>query len=61
MRPPGPLTGDVRVIDGDTIAVGETRIRLEGIDAPETAQTCQRKWFGCVGVRDRGDGGARRA
>jgi endonuclease YncB( thermonuclease family) len=42
----GPLTGDVRVIDGDTITVGETRIRLEGIDAPETAQTCQRKWFG---------------
>ena len=44
--PPGPLTGQVRVIDGDTIVVGETRIRLEGIDAPETAQTCQRKWFG---------------
>jgi len=42
----GPLTGDVRVVDGDTIVVGETRIRLEGIDAPETAQTCRRKWFG---------------
>ena len=42
----GSLTGDVRVIDGDTIAIGETRIRLEGIDAPETAQTCKRKWFG---------------
>jgi endonuclease YncB( thermonuclease family) len=44
--PGGPLTGDVRVIDGDTIAIGETRIRLEGIDAPESAQTCRRKWFG---------------
>ena len=44
--PESPLTGAVRVIDGDTIAVGETRIRLEGIDAPESAQTCPRKWFG---------------
>src|SRR4029079_5750458 len=44
--PSGPITGDVRVIDGDTITVGDTRVRLEGIDAPETAQTCRRKWFG---------------
>lgn len=44
--PSGPLLGHARVIDGDTIAIGETRIRLEGIDAPESAQTCQRKWFG---------------
>ena len=44
--PPGPITGNVRVVDGDTIVVGEIRIRLEGIDAPETAQTCGRKWFG---------------
>ena len=44
--PSGPLAGHARVIDGDTIAIGETRIRLEGIDAPESAQTCQRKWFG---------------
>ena len=33
--PPGPLTGNVSVIDGDTITVGEARLRLEGIDAPE--------------------------
>ena len=45
-RSSGPLAGHVRVVDGDTITVGETRIRLEGIDAPETAQTCGRKWFG---------------
>jgi len=31
-----------RVIDGDTIASGEHRIRLEGIDAPEIGQECQR-------------------
>jgi endonuclease YncB( thermonuclease family) len=42
----GPLSGVVRVIDGDTINIGETRVRLEGIDAPETAQTCGRRWFG---------------
>lgn len=34
------LTGPVRVMDGDSIVLGETRIRLEGIDAPETTQTC---------------------
>jgi endonuclease YncB( thermonuclease family) len=39
----GELTGSPRVIDGDTIAIGKTRIRLEGIDAPEAAQTCGRK------------------
>ncbi len=42
----GRITGTVRVIDGDTIALGETRIRLEGIDAPEAGQTCKRRWFG---------------
>jgi endonuclease YncB( thermonuclease family) len=40
------LTGTAHVIDGDTIAIGDTRIRLEGIDAPESGQTCKRKWFG---------------
>ena len=29
------ITGKVRVIDGDTIEVVGTHIRLEGIDAPE--------------------------
>jgi endonuclease YncB( thermonuclease family) len=37
------ITGSARVIDGDTISIGETRIRLEGIDAPEAAQTCRDK------------------
>jgi endonuclease YncB( thermonuclease family) len=42
----GSLSGIARVIDGDTIAIGETRVRLEGIDAPESGQTCGRRWFG---------------
>lgn len=38
----GALAGAVRVIDGDTLAMGERRIRLEGIDAPERSQFCER-------------------
>lgn len=34
------LTGPARVIDGDTIEVQGKRIRLYGIDAPESAQRC---------------------
>lgn len=36
------LTGTVRAVDGDTLVMTGTRIRLFGIDAPEAAQTCQR-------------------
>lgn len=36
------VAGDARVVDGDTLQVADTRIRLEGIDAPETGQTCSR-------------------
>ncbi|WP_375554031.1 thermonuclease family protein [Roseovarius mucosus] len=32
--------GLVRVIDGDTLDVGEVRVRLHGIDAPELGQIC---------------------
>ncbi len=37
-----PLGGKALVIDADTIKIGEaaTRIRLDGIDAPELQQTC---------------------
>jgi endonuclease YncB( thermonuclease family) len=34
------LTGIPRIIDGDTIRIGNTRIRFHGIDAPEAKQTC---------------------
>lgn len=36
------ITGEARVIDGDTIDIGPVRIRLHGIDAPESDQTCAR-------------------
>ena len=34
------LSGRVRVVDGDSLALAGERIRLHGIDAPESAQTC---------------------
>ena len=34
------LAGQARVIDGDTVDVRGQRIRLHGIDAPESAQSC---------------------
>lgn len=39
------IRGTARVIDGDTIDISGTRIRLEGIDAPELAQVCARRFF----------------
>lgn len=37
------ITGTARVSDGDTISINGTRIRLNGIDAPETDQVCINK------------------
>lgn len=37
----GTISGPATVIDGDTIEVQGTRIHLYGIDAPETAQSCE--------------------
>jgi endonuclease YncB( thermonuclease family) len=34
------LSGVPRVVDGDTLAIGAMKVRLEGIDAPETDQVC---------------------
>src|ERR1035441_3835114 len=34
------LSGVPRIVDGDTLAIGATKVRLEGIDTPETDQVC---------------------
>jgi endonuclease YncB( thermonuclease family) len=36
-----PANG-VRVVDGDTLRLGEETVRLAGLDAPERGQPCQR-------------------
>ena len=45
-----------RIVDGDTLAIGETKIRLEGIDAPESDQLCLDrnavKWNCGIAARD---------
>jgi endonuclease YncB( thermonuclease family) len=41
LRPPtAALTGHAIAVDGDTLRLGATRIRLTGLDAPELDQTC---------------------
>lgn len=41
LRPaPSPLSGRAEAVDGDTLRIGPTRIRLTGLDAPELDQTC---------------------
>jgi endonuclease YncB( thermonuclease family) len=37
----GDLTGQASIIDGDTLEIHGTRIRLSGIDAPESTQFCR--------------------
>lgn len=34
------VIGEARIIDGDTIQVSGERVRLQGIDAPESRQSC---------------------
>ena len=50
------ISGVPRVVDGDTLVVGDVKIRLEGIDAPETDQICldrnTRKWPCGAAARD---------
>lgn len=43
------VSGRAEVLDGDTIAIGDRRVRLFGIDAPEADQTCNRngETWGC--------------
>jgi endonuclease YncB( thermonuclease family) len=35
------LVGQASIIDGDTLEIHGTRIRLWGIDAPESSQLCR--------------------
>lgn len=50
------ITGVARVIDGDTVQVVNTRIRLQGMDAPETDQVCLNqqgeRWACGISARD---------
>lgn len=41
-QPTETLTGTAYVIDGDTVALGRTHVRLKGMDAPEMGQSCRR-------------------
>jgi endonuclease YncB( thermonuclease family) len=50
------ITGIPRIVDGDTVEIGQTKIRLSGIDAPETDQICLdakgEKWACGIVARD---------
>ena len=39
------IKGIAEVVDGDTIKIDGTRIRLFGIDAPEKDQTCKKNYL----------------
>lgn len=45
---PPPLSGPARPVDGDTLAIGATRIRLWGIDAPESETLLGRQATGLM-------------
>ena len=51
------LSGVPRIVDGDTLAIGAIKVRLEGIDAPETDQLCLsasgNRWACGVDARDK--------
>lgn len=34
------ISGPARVVDGDTLQIGDTYVRLHGVDAPEIGQPC---------------------
>ncbi|MGY6412464.1 MAG: thermonuclease family protein [Alkalilacustris sp.] len=42
VAPQASIVGPARVIDGDTVEISGTRIRIQGIDAPEMDDTCLR-------------------
>ena len=39
---------EIRVVDGDTIRLGRERIRIVGIDAPESANLARREAERCL-------------
>lgn len=44
------LAAEVRIVDGDTLRLGDRTLRLAGIDAPERGQSCTDaagRWFDC--------------
>ena len=43
VRRDAEIIGVASVIDGDTLEIHDRRIRLDGIDAPESAQLCLRE------------------
>ncbi len=51
------ISGVPHIVDGDTIAIGATKIRLGGIDAPESDQVCldakANRWTCGIEARDR--------
>jgi endonuclease YncB( thermonuclease family) len=55
--PKETLVGIPRIVDGDTLIINDTHIRLEGIDAPEPDQVCLdakgARWTCGIEVRDR--------
>jgi endonuclease YncB( thermonuclease family) len=50
------ISGAPRIVDGDTVQIGSTKIRFAGIDAPETDQVCLdahgRRWACGITSRD---------
>jgi hypothetical protein len=48
------ISGIPRIVDGDTLTIGNTKIRLASIDAPESDQICPRCKSKKVDVRNRG-------
>jgi endonuclease YncB( thermonuclease family) len=51
------VEGPARIVDGDTVEIRGIKIRLEGIDAPETDQLCldkqAQRWTCGIEARDR--------
>jgi len=51
------IRGIPRIVDGDTVQIGTVKIRLQGIDAPETDQLCLdrngKRWTCGIEARDR--------